>query len=107
MSTWKIAAGVCLGLMAFTAVNRYIEQRQAKAGVEQFVQDMQKMEAESNRQFAEANWRREEKRREDRARANWQAQQHAEAMRVKEDERCISHQRFKRVENGWVQTGSC
>lgn len=100
---WQIAGGVCLGLLAFAGIDRYLEHRREVAAVEAWNREIAKINADTARQ--QQAWRDQaqynEARKQNLQEARWEAQ------RIKADERCINGQRFRRVENGWVQTGTC
>lgn len=103
MEVWKIAIGVCLGLVAFAGIDRYLEARREAAEIAALNASFAKANTDLQRMQATERAKRESH--ELRKQALAEAQY--EATRLKADERCISGQRFQRVENGWVQTGSC
>jgi DUF971 family protein len=88
LSVWKIAAGIVLGFAVWSLYERWQTQRQ----IEAFNAEVQRVLSPG----AEA-----------RARTQRASEIERAARPLKPDERCISGQRFRRVENGWEQIGSC
>lgn len=101
--TLQIAAGVCGGLLAFAAIYNFVESRREAAAVAEFNRQVSALNAEAARDAhaARANFAVAEARKQEIESARWEQQ------RLKDDERCINRQRFRRVENGWVQIGTC
>ena len=101
--TLQIAVGVCAGLLAFAGIYNFVESRREAAALAEFNRHVSALNAEAARDAhaARANLAVAEARKQAIESARWEQQ------RLKDDERCINRQRFRRVANGWVQTGTC
>lgn len=104
---WKIALGVFLGMVVFVLATCTFLGMGAKVALDAqqaaYQEALQKSRQANER--ARADFRAQQQRQQDRRdQLDRNAQ---EAARPAANERCISGQRFRRVENGWEQVGSC
>lgn len=98
-SAWTIAAGVFLGLTMLKACSVLTEAAVQKAAFDQY--NTQISEIRQEQRTVQLN--RERLRQLDEIRA----QRAAEIRALGPGERCIEHRRFRRIQNGWEQAGSC
>jgi hypothetical protein len=104
---WKIALGVFLGMVIFLMTTCTLLGMGAKVSLDaqrQAHADAMKKARIAN-QAARARITEQQERR--RAYEAQVSQNVRDAAALKADERCISGQKFRRVENGWEQVGSC
>lgn len=108
---WKVAIGVFVGAAASLVATCGVlavggaavmeqQDRQKAAVIQNWLDESNSMVNESNRQFAQNN------RRLDQARQA-QEEQKKVSVELSPDERCVGKTRLRRIENGWMQSGSC
>jgi hypothetical protein len=90
---WQVAAGIVVGLLIFQAIERYQQRQALEAGLAAIQRAAKDPDPFGWQQTAARQ--REQQRRIDRAQSAKNA--------LGPDERCINGQRFRRVENGYVQ----
>ena len=111
---WKVAAGVFIGGTACLLATCGLLAVGGSAVIQQSqdakVEAIQGWMEETNRATAEANRQYEENTRRQQEQFRLRAEQE-EAMKapvpLKADERCVGETRLRRIENGWIQSGSC
>ena len=102
LSVWKIAVGIVLGLVMFWGLATCTGVIVLGAAV-----------SEANKQAEEATRRFQASHPMPRyqqpavQQRYYQPRAQPQAVPLQADERCIGKQKFRRVANGWEQTGSC
>lgn len=110
LSIWTIAGGVLLALVIWRAMNVWQYNRaieEFNATIVNTLQEARRGSEESRVRMASQQRQREESAALQARTSAFQEQRNREASELKVDERCINKQRFRRIANGWEQTGSC
>lgn len=107
-SVWKIAGGILVAMMVWSVYERWQTNMAIKAYNAEVARvfNLAEIEHRSREWFPQVAASRERSQRAEMQRQE-QKSRAAEAAALQPGERCISGQRFRRIDNGWEQSGSC